>query len=59
MQCEKSAEEIGDIKVKCELCGNTMLPVSMAVHMRLSHGSKLQETSDLIMAKSTRKSAAK
>lgn len=27
-----------DMKIKCELCGNTMLPVSMAAHMRLSHG---------------------
>lgn len=59
MQCEKSAEEIGEMKVKCALCGNSMLPVSMQVHMRLSHGSKSQEVSDLIVPKSKRKSAAK
>lgn len=59
MQCEKSVEEIVDMKVKCELCGNTMLPVSMAVHMRLSHGPKPQDVSELIVPKSKRKSAAK
>lgn len=57
MQCERSAEEIVDMKVKCELCGNMMLPVSMAVHMRLSHGPKQQEPSELIVPKTKRKSA--
>lgn len=40
MQCSKTEAEIMQMKVACQLCGSMLLPVSMAAHMRLSHGPK-------------------
>lgn len=63
MQCEKSEEEIVQMKVKCELCGNTMLPVSLTAHMRLSHGPNKSRDSDfsedVLVPRSKRKAAEK
>lgn len=36
-QCGKSEEEISSMYVKCELCGNVMLPVSVQMHNKLVH----------------------
>lgn len=42
-QCGKSEDELADLQVKCELCGSSMLPVSMSMHMKLSHSTKPKE----------------
>ncbi|KAK9702326.1 hypothetical protein QE152_g30043 [Popillia japonica] len=47
-QCQKSANEIENMKVKCHLCGRRMLPVSLSRHMVLSHEKEPTEKSDLV-----------
>lgn len=48
-KCQKTDEEIEDMKIECKLCGSKMLPVSMTMHMKLLHTKKPeseQTTSD-------------
>lgn len=44
-QCRKDNQELSNLMVTCELCGNKMLPVSMTRHMQLSHSNGQKVTS--------------
>ncbi|GJQ69719.1 hypothetical protein Trydic_g22289 [Trypoxylus dichotomus] len=43
-RCEKSVDEIDDLKVECSLCKRKMLPVSLPRHMALTHERESAET---------------
>nr|XP_022919148.1 uncharacterized protein LOC111427997 isoform X1 [Onthophagus taurus] len=39
-QCQKSIHELDALKVECKICYRRMLPVSLGIHMQLSHSAK-------------------
>lgn len=60
-QCQKTDQELEGLKVMCQLCGRTMLPVSLQRHMDLSHPEKKPEIADVAEAEvlAPRKAASK
>lgn len=43
--CQKSTEEVTAMRVKCEYCDRTMMPVSVTMHLKFCKKANVDNTS--------------